>query len=57
MKQLVIAYNGKAKDLNFEKQETKWTTQIIVNGELFMQDKLTINEIKKLEKFMKELRG
>jgi hypothetical protein len=57
MKQLVIAYNGKAKDLNFEKQETKWTTQIIVNGELFLQDKLTINEIKKLEKFMKELRG
>ena len=57
MKQLVIAYNGKAKNLNFEKQETKWTTQIIVNGELFLQDKLTINEIKKLEKFMKELRG
>lgn len=57
MKQLVIAYNGKAKDLNFEKQETKWTTQIIVNGELFIQEKLTINEIKKLEKFMKELRG
>ena len=57
MKQLVIAYNGKAKDLNFEKQETKWTTQIIVNGELFLQDKLTINKIKKLEKFMKELRG
>lgn len=57
MKQLVIAYNGKAKDLNFEKQETKWTTQIIVNGELFLQDKLTISEIKKLEKFMKELRG
>lgn len=57
MKQLVIAYNGKARDLNFEKQETKWTTQIIVNGELFLQDKLTINEIKKLEKFMKELRG
>ena len=57
MKQLVIAYNGKAKDLNFEKQETKWTTQIMVNGELFIQDKLTISEIKKLEKFMKELRG
>ena len=57
MKQLVIAYNGKARDLNFEKQETKWTTQIIVKGELFLQDKLTINEIKKLEKFMKELRG
>ncbi len=57
MKQLVLAYNGKAKDLNFEKQETKWTTQIIVNGELFIQDKLTISEIKKLEKFMKELRG
>lgn len=57
MKQLVIAYNGKAKDLNFGKEETKWTTQIIVNGELFLQDKLTYTELKKLEEFMKELRG
>lgn len=36
--------------------KTKWTTEIKVNGELLLQEKLTIQEIEKLQKFMKDLK-
>lgn len=38
------------------KSDTKWTTEIKVNGELLLQEKLTIQEIEKLQKFMKDLK-
>lgn len=37
------------------KSDTKWTTEIKVNGELLFQEKLTIEEIEKLQQFIKNL--